>query len=211
MSSRSTSVLSGSQHLLTIARVHYYLPVAGTGAQCIERSWIADPAEAAGEAKALCSAGHGTERGTWLVHGPSHHQVSLVLSSFVIVQINIQVSCLVSRRTNRPIHRVQSPRGGWKGVVANKMPRLTFKLPLTSLQTLPTVLFSLFKLIFLSFGLRQGGGHEPDFFDCWGSWNVNAKPWSPQRRDGILKLECGGLGWAWKRLDTLAVDDARAS
>lgn len=64
MGSRSSSVLSGSQHLLTIARVHYYLPVAGTRAQCIERSWIADPAKAAGEAKALCLAGHGTERGT---------------------------------------------------------------------------------------------------------------------------------------------------
>lgn len=63
----------------------------------------------------------GTEQNTWLLRGPSHQRVSLAVSGFVIVRINIRLPRLVTRRTNWPIHAVQSPRGGWKGAITNKM------------------------------------------------------------------------------------------
>lgn len=57
--------------------------------------------------------------------------------------------------------------------------------------------------VFFSFSIRQGSGLEPVLY-CWGTG-----PWMP-RWIGFYSWNVGGVGWAWKRFDTLALSDAKA-
>lgn len=126
---------------------------------------------------------NGIEQGTWLVHGPSHHQVSLALCSFVNAHINS--SAMFGHPQNKLTHSYSPIAPGWtKGFIANKMPPLAFNLSL--LPSKPVLCpFSLFKTHFLELccQTRRWPGAR---IQLLGSWDLNAKPLSPRQRDGIL-------------------------
>lgn len=154
---------------LPIVEPQYCPLVSRMNTQCIVRSWIANMAKAAVEPK-LCV------RRRW--NGTRHLTSSRSISSpsvFGFLKLYhcaeiIQVPCLVTRTTNKPIHTDQHPQGWWKGAIANKVPVLQFK-PHLLLSKLTPCLFFPFWTNFLElwYKTRWWQGAR-----AWllGSWNM---------------------------------------
>lgn len=176
---------------LPVLEPHYCPVVAGVNTQCIVRSWITNMAKAAVEPKLCVWRRWNRTRHLTSSRSISSPSVFGFLKLYHCAEI-IQVPCLVTRTTNQPIHTDQYPQGWLKGAIANKVPLLQFK-PHLLLSKLTPCLFFLFELIFLSFGIRQGGGKEPEL-GCWGAETCQALKTSAERWDfiaGMLELWLG--------------------